>query len=53
LPEKGKGEAALRNWGQPLLFGAPDAIERLLPRLAWHPRLPKRLQKLVGQLPLL
>jgi hypothetical protein len=53
VPEKGKGEAALRHWGQPLLLGAPDALDRLLPRLAWHPRLPARLRKLVGQLQLL
>jgi myo-inositol-1(or 4)-monophosphatase len=52
-PEKGNEPPALRHWGQPLLLGAPDAVERLLPRLAWHPRLPKRLRKLVGQLPLL
>ena len=47
-PEKGEGPPALRNWGQPLLFGAPDALARLVPRLAWHPRLPKQLRKLVG-----
>jgi myo-inositol-1(or 4)-monophosphatase len=47
-PEKGEGPPALRNWGQPLLFGAPDALARLGPRLAWHPRLPKPLRKLVG-----
>src|SRR5262249_24017259 len=45
-PEKGNGPPALRHWGQPLVFGAPDALERLLPRLAWHPRLPARLRKL-------
>jgi myo-inositol-1(or 4)-monophosphatase len=47
-PEKGQGPPALRNWGQPLLFGAPDALARLGPRLAWHPRLPKPLSKLIG-----
>ncbi len=46
-PEKGEGPPALRYWGQPLVFGAPDALQRLLPRLAWHPRLPKRLQRLI------
>jgi myo-inositol-1(or 4)-monophosphatase len=47
-PERGGGPAALRHWGQPLLFGAPEAVERVAARLAWHPRLPKRLQKLLG-----
>jgi myo-inositol-1(or 4)-monophosphatase len=47
-PEKGQGPPALRHWGQPLLFGAPDAVARLAPRLAWHPRLPKQLSKLLG-----
>jgi myo-inositol-1(or 4)-monophosphatase len=47
-PERGKGEAALRHWGRPLLMGAPDAVERLTARMAWHPRLPKPLQKLIG-----
>ena len=47
-PDKGEGPPALRNWGQPLLFGAPDALARLAPRLAWHPRLPKQLRKLIG-----
>jgi len=47
-PETGKGPPALRHWGRPLLMGAPDAVERLTPRLAWHPKLPKPLQKLIG-----
>ena len=47
-PERGKGEPALRNWGRPLLMGAPDAVERLTARMAWHPRLPRPLQKLIG-----
>jgi myo-inositol-1(or 4)-monophosphatase len=47
-PERGKGEAALRYWGRPLLLGAPDAVERLTARMAWHPRLPRPLQKLIG-----
>jgi myo-inositol-1(or 4)-monophosphatase len=47
-PAHAKGEAALRHWGRPLLLGAPEAIERLITRLAWHPRLPRRLQKLFG-----
>jgi myo-inositol-1(or 4)-monophosphatase len=47
-PEKGNGPPALRHWGQPLLVGAPDALERLTARMAWHPRLPKPLRKLVG-----
>jgi fructose-1,6-bisphosphatase/inositol monophosphatase family enzyme len=47
-PEKGGGPPALRHWGRPLLMGAPDAIERLTARMAWHPRLPKPLQKLIG-----
>src|SRR5438105_1134368 len=36
-PWRGKGEPALRHWGRPLLMGAPDAIARLMPRMAWHP----------------
>ena len=47
-PPRGKGEPALRHWGRPLLLGAPDAIDRLRARMAWHPRLPRPLQKLIG-----
>jgi myo-inositol-1(or 4)-monophosphatase len=47
-PERGAGPPALRHWGQPLLLGAPEMLERLIARLAWHPRLPARLQKLFG-----
>jgi len=47
-PDKKKGPATLRNWGRPLLLGAPDAIERLTARMAWHPRLPGPLRKLIG-----
>jgi myo-inositol-1(or 4)-monophosphatase len=46
--KESQGPPALRHWGQPLLFGAPDALARLAPRLAWHPRLPKRLRQLLG-----
>ena len=31
-----------------MLVGAPEMLERLVTRLAWHPRLPARLQKLFG-----
>ena len=47
-PAKGNGPTTLRNWRQPLLLGAPDAVERITARLAWHPRLPLRLRKLLG-----
>ena len=47
-PARGKGEPALRHWGRPLLVGAPDALARLTARMAWHPRLPRPLQKLIG-----
>ena len=47
-PPRGKGDAALRHWGRPLLMGAPDAVERLTARMAWHPRLPRPLQQLIG-----
>ncbi|MBV8716501.1 MAG: hypothetical protein JOZ65_15665, partial [Chloroflexi bacterium] len=47
-PERGKGDAALRHRGRPLLLGAPETVERLTARMAWHPRLPRPLQKLVG-----
>jgi myo-inositol-1(or 4)-monophosphatase len=47
-PERGKGDPALRHWGRPLLMGAPEAVARLKERMAWHPRLQKPLQKLVG-----
>src|SRR5438445_12963565 len=47
-PERGTSEPALRHWGRPLLFGAPDAVERLTARMAWHPRLPRPLRKLIG-----
>jgi myo-inositol-1(or 4)-monophosphatase len=48
VPDRGKGPAALRHWGRPLLLGAPEAVERLTARMAWHPRLPRPLQKLIG-----
>jgi hypothetical protein len=47
-PPRGPGEVALRHWGRPLLIGAPDAVARLTARMAWHPRLPRPLQKLIG-----
>jgi myo-inositol-1(or 4)-monophosphatase len=47
-PDRGKAEPALRHWGRPLLLGAPDAVARLMQRMAWHPRLPRPLRKLVG-----
>jgi myo-inositol-1(or 4)-monophosphatase len=47
-PQRGNGEATLRNWGRPLLLGAPEAVERLTARMAWHPRLPRPLRQLVG-----
>jgi myo-inositol-1(or 4)-monophosphatase len=47
-PSRDKGEPALRYWGRPLLMGAPEAVERLTARMAWHPRLPRPLQKLIG-----
>ena len=47
-PARGKGDAALRHWGRPLLLGAPDAIQRLTARMAWHPRLPRPLRTLIG-----
>lgn len=47
-PGKGAGPATLRHWGRPLLIGAPDAVERLTARMAWHPKLPRPLQKLIG-----
>jgi myo-inositol-1(or 4)-monophosphatase len=47
-PEKEKGPPALRHWGRPLLLGAPEAVERLTARMAWHPKLPRPLQKLIG-----
>jgi myo-inositol-1(or 4)-monophosphatase len=47
-PTRGKGEPALRHWGRPLVMGAPEAVARVVARLAWHPRLPRRLQKLFG-----
>ena len=47
-PARGKGDPALRHWGRPLLLGAPDAVERVTARMAWHPRLPRPLQKLIG-----
>jgi myo-inositol-1(or 4)-monophosphatase len=47
-PDKDNGPPALRHWGRPLLMGAPEAIERLTARMAWHPKLPRPLQKLIG-----
>lgn len=49
-PDSGKSPPALRHWGRPLLIGAPDAVERLTARMAWHPwnRLPRPLKKLLG-----
>ena len=48
-PARGKGEPALRHWGRPLLMGAPEAVERLMARMAWHPRLPRPLRNLIGR----
>jgi myo-inositol-1(or 4)-monophosphatase len=47
-PPKGAGAPALRHWSQPVVAGAPDAVERLLPRLAWHPRPPRALLRVLG-----
>jgi fructose-1,6-bisphosphatase/inositol monophosphatase family enzyme len=47
-PDRGKGETTLRNWGRPLLMGAPEAVDRLTARMAWHPRLPRPLRLLLG-----
>ncbi len=47
-PERGDGQPALRHWGRPLLLGAPEAVDRLTARMAWHPRLPRPLRKLIG-----
>jgi myo-inositol-1(or 4)-monophosphatase len=47
-PDKDKGPPALRHWGRPLLMCAPEPIDRLTARLAWHPKLPRPLQKLIG-----
>lgn len=47
-PERGREPPGLRHWGMPLLVGAPDALERLVARMAWHPRLPRALQRLIG-----
>lgn len=41
-------EPRLRHWGRPMLLGAPEAVQRLIARMAWHPRLPRPLQKLIG-----
>src|SRR5205085_10312249 len=48
-PARGKGEPALRHWGRPLLMDAPEAVERLMARMAWHPRLPQQLRDLIGR----
>ena len=47
-PPKGPGEAALRHWTQPVIVGAPLVVDRLTSRLAWHPRLPKPLRRILG-----
>jgi fructose-1,6-bisphosphatase/inositol monophosphatase family enzyme len=47
-PDRGKSAPTLRHWGRPLLMGAPDAVERLIARMAWHPRLPRPLRQLIG-----
>jgi myo-inositol-1(or 4)-monophosphatase len=49
-PTRGEGAPALRNWSQPVIAGAPDAVERLVRRLAWHPRLPRALHRLIYDL---
>ena len=46
-PARGEGPPALRNWSQPVIAGASDAVDRLVTRLAWHPRLPRALQRLI------
>jgi myo-inositol-1(or 4)-monophosphatase len=47
-PPKGTAPPSLRYWSAPFLAGAPDALERIVPRIAWHPRLPRALRRLVG-----
>lgn len=46
-PRRSREPPGLRHWGRPLLMGAPDALDRLLPRLAWRPRLPRAIAALL------
>jgi myo-inositol-1(or 4)-monophosphatase len=49
-PEKDPGELALRHWSQPVMVGPPRVVERAAARLAWHPRVPKLLRRLLRRL---
>lgn len=46
-PRRSREAPGLRHWGRPLLMGAPDALERLVPRLEWRPRLPQAIAALL------
>lgn len=47
-PLKGEGPPSLRNWSRPVIAASPVLAERLVQRLAWHPRLPRPLQRALG-----
>jgi len=47
-PDRGPDPPALRHWAQPVLAGAPETVDHLLARLAWHPRLPGPLRRALG-----
>jgi fructose-1,6-bisphosphatase/inositol monophosphatase family enzyme len=47
-PPRATGGPTLRHWARPLLLGAPDAVDRVVARMAWLPRLPAALQRLLG-----
>ncbi len=47
-PEGGKAAPALRHWARPVIVGSQGMAEQAAGRLAWQPRLPKRLRRLLG-----
>ncbi len=47
-PSKGTAPPTLRTWSRPVLVGAPALADRAAASLAWHPRLPGPLRRLLG-----
>ncbi len=47
-PPSGDAAPSFRHWSQPVIVGSQQMAEQAASRLAWHPRLPKQLRRLLG-----
>ncbi len=47
-PEGGRQPSALRHWSQPVIAGPAGFAWQAAGRLAWQPRLPRQLRRLLG-----